>query len=156
VRPRRLQFFRRGPNSIFPARPKIALVQTGKMDRRTHPMGDDALILRDMTTHVNRFVREDLFQCCKWIYDEKDLEEAAGPFKLFLKLCGHRVGEGRLGNVEEQKRYVRMLWTRLRARRYKDGKRNQDMATVATMLSQRRTSVYTVMQGRFNGKVFFQ
>jgi hypothetical protein len=70
------------------------------------------------------------------------VEEDAGPFKLFLKLCGHRVGEGRLGNVDEQKRYVGMLWTRLRARRYKDGKRNRDMATVATMLSQRRTSVY--------------
>jgi hypothetical protein len=145
-----------GPEgSIFPARSKIALVQTGKMNRLNHPMDDDALILRDMRTHVNRFVREDLFQCCKWIYDDNNLEESSGPFKLFQKLCGHKVGKGRLGNVDERKRYVRMLWTKWRTRRYRVGKRNQDMVPVTTMLSQRRTSVYTVMQGRFIGKGLF-
>jgi hypothetical protein len=35
-----------------------------------------------------------------------DLEENSGPFKLFQKLCGHKVGKGRLGNVDERKRYL--------------------------------------------------
>jgi hypothetical protein len=99
--------------------------------------------LDDDLRRIGRWVKEDLFRGCKFIYRGKeDLEVSGNFYNIFKTQCGPKLKGVRAAASDLMQRvYLEKVWEEAT-------KRN----TVNNGLALRRSGVYTVMQNRFMGK----
>jgi hypothetical protein len=88
-----------------------------------------------------RFIKEDLYRGVKFIYNEKkDLKIGGAIYEYYEKQCKRSIGDHHPPG-ESCKAYMRSVWEAAMVKH-----------TQTTLLSQKRSAVYTVLQNRFTGK----
>jgi hypothetical protein len=98
---------------------------------------------------IARWVRKELFVKVKFLYDiEQDLRIDGPIYNMFVTDCkGRLIGLSKLSNAAigspSRTRYVQSLWKKA------TGKKKN---FVGEGLSQRRSSIYSATQNRFNGE----
>jgi hypothetical protein len=91
------------------------------------------------------YVKDNLFDKCKFVYSEDDLRYDGVIYRHYKRNCKDSFGSGRFNgsgnnNIDV---YMRILWEE--ALKGKIQKRQ---------LAQKRSAVYTVMANKFSGKLF--
>lgn len=103
---------------------------------------EDPPELKDDLKKIKLWVRDDLFNICKFLYSEKDIAPNGKVYQIFEKQClQNLIGvKARNGDQDKLKFYVSKIWERATTQNI-----------VNNVLNIRRSGVYTVMVNRFNG-----
>ena len=97
----------------------------------------------DLSMIEKEYVRKVLFPRVKFVYDDKQLGVGEFLHTWFVKAClddQMRLGGKTFANADEKKAYVNFLWDKI-----------VDRKLYPKWLSNRRSTVYTIMQHKFKG-----
>ena len=100
---------------------------------------------KDLETIEREYIKKVLFPAVKFLYNEKDLDEGGRLYEHFMSNCKNgpfKLGGGYVFTEDETVNYLRFLWN----------VHVKDRGLCKQWLSNRRSTVYTVMQHKFRSK----
>ena len=102
-------------------------------------------VAKDLETIEKEYIKKVLFPAVKFLYDEKDLEEGGKLYGHFMTNCltgTFKLGGGYVFTDDDTSNYLRFLWNN----------HVKEKGLCKKWLSNRRSTVYTVMQHKFRSK----
>ena len=102
-------------------------------------------VRKDLDTIEREYVRKVLFPGVKFLYGNNDLADGGRLHKHFIENCmngSFKLGAGYITEKEDERNYLQYLWTH----------HVRERGLCKKWLSNRRSTVYTVMQHKFRSK----
>ena len=107
---------------------------------------DKDQVSKDLDTIEREYIKKVLFPAVvKFLYDDKDLDKGGKLFGHFMQNCltgTFKVGGGYVFTEDDTSNYLRFLWNN----------HVKEKGLCKKWLSNRRSTVYTVMQHKFRSK----